>query len=258
MWRFFLLVLYLTTANSFHNHFAVRSVPKSKCLLKEQTQTEDKTISAEKPKSFVNDVMRPYAMKLHTRDQAPKEGQQAPQRPVTAWEPTREGYLKFLVDSLAVYEQLESTVKSDPRLKILQNNGLERSEELKEDIEWMLKYDNTLSRLEVGPAGSEYVSLLNSLSKESLPKYMCHYYNQYFAHTAGGIMMGKMFSQKLLDGAVLKFYTWKVPDVKVLLDDTKKRIDSVAETWTEEEKEQCLQETMTCFKYSGNLLSYMK
>ena len=39
------------------------------------------------------------AMKLHTRDQAPKEGQQPAQKPVSKWEPGREEYLQFLVDS---------------------------------------------------------------------------------------------------------------------------------------------------------------
>ena len=39
------------------------------------------------------------AMKLHTRDQAPKEGQQPAEKPVSKWEPGREEYLQFLVDS---------------------------------------------------------------------------------------------------------------------------------------------------------------
>jgi heme oxygenase len=38
-------------------------------------------------------------MKLHTRDQAPKEGQQPAEKPVSKWEPGREEYLQFLVDS---------------------------------------------------------------------------------------------------------------------------------------------------------------
>ena len=38
-------------------------------------------------------------MKLHTRDQAPKEGQRPAEKPVSKWEPGREEYLQFLVDS---------------------------------------------------------------------------------------------------------------------------------------------------------------
>ena len=73
--------------------------------------------TAEKPqkrypgesKGFVEE-MRFVAMKLHTRDQA-KEGEKVtkePQEgPVAKWEPTVEGYLKFLVDSKLVYDTLD-------------------------------------------------------------------------------------------------------------------------------------------------------
>ena len=60
--------------------------------------------------SFVQNEMRAYAMKLHTRDQAPREGQQKAEKPFTAWEPKRENYLQFLVDSLVVYETLDNIV----------------------------------------------------------------------------------------------------------------------------------------------------
>lgn len=60
-------------------------------------------------KGFVEE-MRFVAMKLHTRDQA-KEGEKEPQgQPVAKWEPTVEGYLKFLVDSKLVYDTLETIV----------------------------------------------------------------------------------------------------------------------------------------------------
>ena len=37
--------------------------------------------------------MRAYAMKLHTKEQAPKEGQaEEPSKPMSKWEPTRELY----------------------------------------------------------------------------------------------------------------------------------------------------------------------
>lgn len=60
-------------------------------------------------KGFVEE-MRAVAMKLHTRDQA-KEGEKEPEgKPVARWEPTVEGYLRFLVDSKVVYDTLESIV----------------------------------------------------------------------------------------------------------------------------------------------------
>lgn len=73
--------------------------------------------TAEKPKKrypgekkgFVEE-MRFVAMKLHTRDQA-KEGEKEPDtQPVAKWEPSIEGYLRFLVDSKVVYDTLESIV----------------------------------------------------------------------------------------------------------------------------------------------------
>ena len=52
------------------------------------------------------------------------------------------------------------------------------------------------------------------MASESIPKFMCHYYNHYFAHTAGGRMIGRRMADKLLDGNTLKFYQWE-GDVKV-------------------------------------------
>lgn len=63
-------------------------------------------------KGFVEE-MRFVAMRLHTREQA-KEGEKetkAPEeRPVAKWEPTVEGYLRFLVDSKLVYDTLEGII----------------------------------------------------------------------------------------------------------------------------------------------------
>ena len=36
--------------------------------------------------SFVQDELRPYAMRLHSRDQAPREGTMPAQKPFTKWE----------------------------------------------------------------------------------------------------------------------------------------------------------------------------
>ena len=71
-------------------------------------------------KGFVEE-MRFVAMKLHSRDQA-KEGEKEPQgKPVAQWEPTVEGYLKFLVDSKLVYDTLEGIIaKADyPECKFI-------------------------------------------------------------------------------------------------------------------------------------------
>lgn len=77
--------------------------------------------TAEKPrkkypgeaKGFVEE-MRFVAMKLHTREQAKegeKQAKQPEEKPVAKWEPTVEGYLRFLVDSKLVYDTLENIVE---------------------------------------------------------------------------------------------------------------------------------------------------
>lgn len=64
-------------------------------------------------KGFVEE-MRFVAMKLHTKDQA-KEGEKEPvDQPLAKWEPSVEGYLKFLVDSKLVYDTLERIVEKAP------------------------------------------------------------------------------------------------------------------------------------------------
>jgi heme oxygenase (biliverdin-producing, ferredoxin) len=61
-------------------------------------------------KPFVEE-MRAVAMKLHTKDQA-REGEKEPQAPpVAKWEPSVEGYLRFLVDSKLVFQTLEAIVE---------------------------------------------------------------------------------------------------------------------------------------------------
>ena len=110
---------------------------------------------------------------------------------------------------------------------------------------------------EVGSAGSEYSVFLESLPDESNPKFMNHYYNFYFAHTAGGRMIGRKMADALLEGKELEFYRWR-SDVKGLLGAVSKDIDRMAATWSREEKDECLEETSTAFKLGGAMLKYLK
>lgn len=215
-------------------------------------------MSTEKKKiSFVNDELRPYAMKLHTKDQAPREGQQPAQTPFAKWEIGRQDYLNFLVDSLKVYETFERIIGEKPELEALRNIGIERSEALKKDIAWFPSFDSSLTVPECGEYGLKYSAHLEGLVENDMPKFMCHYYNHYFAHTAGGRMIGAKMAEKLLDKQVLEFYKWE-GDVRAYLDNARMAIDAMATSWNEEEKQACLEETMACFKYSGSLMSYMK
>ena len=45
-----------------------------------------------------------------------REGQQPASVPVKMWEPSRKDYLKFLVDSLVVYETFEDIISHEPTL----------------------------------------------------------------------------------------------------------------------------------------------
>lgn len=47
-------------------------------------------------------------------------------------------------------------------------------------------------------------------------------------------------------------------DVKQLLEDAKSKIDVIAETWSAEEKQACLEETIACFRFGGSLMVYLK
>jgi heme oxygenase len=166
--------------------------------------------------SFVQDDLRTYAMKLHTRDQAPKEGKEPAKVPFNKWEYGRAEYLQFLVDSLVVYEAFDQVVASHAVLASLKSTGLERVAALKEDIAWMVKNDPSLTVPSCGPSGKAYAEFIKQIADESIPKFICHYYNHYFAHTAGGRMIGKTVADKILDGFLLKFYQWD-GDVKVIL-----------------------------------------
>ena len=141
-------------------------------------------------------------MRLHTREQSPREGQ-APTKKMEPYTPTRADYLAFLVDSKHVYEAFEAMVNERGDLAVFRNTGLERTQALEQDIEFMVQ-EYGLERPDVGLPGQNYARMLRSL--RSVPEFVCHFYNFYFAHTAGGRMIGKQMSALLLNKKTLKFY----------------------------------------------------
>jgi hypothetical protein len=135
-------------------------------------------------KGFIETELRGQAMKLHTRSQAPKEGQ-ASEKPREPYIPTHADYLHFLVDSQHVYQALEDVVNDHEELALFRNTGLERVAPLETDIEFMTS-EYKLERPQVGQPGLNYAQEIRRMGKEGLiPEFMCHYYNHYFAHTAG-------------------------------------------------------------------------
>ncbi|CAN4096532.1 unnamed protein product [Withania somnifera] len=133
------------------------------------------------------------------------------------WEPSVEGYLKFLVDSKLVFDTLEKIVAKAPfpDYAEFRNTGLERSEALSKDLEWFRQQVHAIP----GPStpGLSYAGYLEELSEKDPQAFICHFYNTYFAHSAGGRMIGR-------------------------------------KNWTREEKNRCLEETEKSFKFSGSIL----
>ncbi|XP_028801254.1 heme oxygenase 1, chloroplastic-like isoform X2 [Neltuma alba] len=200
--------------------------------------------------------MRFVAMKLHTKVQA-KEGEkeisQPEERSVVKWEPTTDGYLRFLVDSKLVFDTLEKIVSDAvfPYYAEFRNTGLERSASLAKDLEWFREQGHTIP--EPSSPGLTYAQYLKESSVKHPQAFICHFYNIYFAHFAGGRMVGKKVAEKILDKKVLEFYKWD-GQLAQMLQNVRDKLDKVAEEWTREEKNHCLEETKKSFKLSGEVL----
>ncbi|KAJ8637586.1 hypothetical protein MRB53_011853 [Persea americana] len=204
-------------------------------------------------KGFVEE-MRFVAMKLHTRDQAKEGEKEDPDvQPLAKWEPSIEGYIRFLVDSKVVYDTLESIVNKAayPVYAEFRNTGLERSEKLSKDLEWFKEQGHAIP--EPSSPGTSYSSYLKELAEKLPPAFICHFYNVYFAHTAGGQMIGKKVAGKILDSKQLEFYKWD-GDFSQLLQNAREKLNRVTQSWSREEKDSCLEETEKSFKYSGEIL----
>lgn len=67
--------------------------------------------------------------------------------------------------------------------------GLERSESLKEDLEWFKEKGYSIP--EPSSPGLTYAQYLKELSVKDPQAFICHFYNIYFAHSAGGRMIGR-------------------------------------------------------------------
>ena len=69
-------------------------------------------------------------------------------------------------------------------------------------------------------------SFLKEVSQKEPQVFICHFYNTYFAHTAGGRMIGSKVSQMILDNKQLNFYKYD-SDVKELLNKVRDDINEV-------------------------------
>lgn len=132
------------------------------------------------------------------------------------------------------------------------STGLERSGALERDISYMVKTWALKADPPTGP-GLAYAAFLRNLAEMSPPAFLCHYYNFYFAHTAGGRMIGAQVSKLALDMWMGDFYKWD-GEVKDLVASVREKLNEVADSWSRDEKDSCLRETPRTFSYSGTLL----
>lgn len=171
----------------------------------------------------------------------------------SGWEVTLEGYVKYLVDSKLVFDCVEGIVDRAPHPSYAEfrNTGLERSEKLAKDLKWFAEQGCEVP--EPSSPGKSYSQYLEELAENNPPAFLCHFYNIYFAHTAGGQMIGRQVASKILDGKELEFHKWD-GDLPQMLKNVKEKLNKVAEGWSRQQKNRCLAETDKSFKYSGNLI----
>jgi heme oxygenase len=207
--------------------------------------------------SFIDTELRAAAMKLHTRSQAPKEGQAPEKKPKREpYVTTHDDYMAFLVDSQHVYKAIEDVVSDREELAVFRNSPLDRVEALDKDIDFMEK-EYSIKKPNVGRFGQDYATVIRKLGKDgAIAEFLCHYYNFYFAHTAGGRMIGKQMSALLLDKKTLEFYKWD-GNINEIKDRVKGDIEDMVANWSPEERKRCTDETAAAFRGGGALNSYL-
>lgn len=262
---FIVLILGLTSLNEHVDAFTVSPSSQTSGMRSFAFQLNHHpggSTTTTAPVGFIDTELRGAAMKLHTRSQSPKEGQvEDKPKPAEPYVPTHLDYLRFLVDSQHVYEAFEEVVQMEelaPELAPFVNTGLERTKGLETDIEF-ISWEYDVERPEVGKFGIAYAEKIREISKkgkEGIPEFMCHYYNYYFAHTAGGRMIGKQMAALLLDKKTLEFYKWE-GNLNQIKGDVKESIEKMAVEWSREEKDMCVDATMDAFRGGGGINAYL-
>ncbi|KAJ4831611.1 hypothetical protein Tsubulata_014825 [Turnera subulata] len=171
----------------------------------------------------------------------------------TTWLPSMEGFVKYLVDSQLVFRTIERIVDEydDVSYAHFRKTGLERAGGLAKDLEWLSQQGILVP--EASHPGVSYAQHLEQLAKESPPLFLCHFYNIYFAHIAGGQVISRQVSKKLLEGRELEFFRWE-GDVQEQLECVREKLNMLGEHWTRDEKNNCLEETKMAFESLANIV----
>ncbi|XP_073135378.1 probable inactive heme oxygenase 2, chloroplastic [Henckelia pumila] len=170
-----------------------------------------------------------------------------------SWEPSMEGFLKYLVDSKLVFDTIEHIVdeSSDVSYVYFRKTGLERSNGLSKDLEWLRLQGNLIPQ--PSNPGTVYARYLEELAEKSRPLFLSHFYNIYFSHIAGGQMIAKQVSERLLEGRELEFYRWE-GDAEELLRGVREKLNALGEHWSRDEKNKCLREATKTFRFLGQIV----
>ncbi|KAL0696055.1 hypothetical protein Bca4012_063235 [Brassica carinata] len=170
------------------------------------------------------------------------------------WSPSKEGFLNFLVDSKLVFDTIERIVdeSEDVSYAYFRRTGLERCESLERDLEWF-RTTHDLAIPEPSQVGVSYAKYLEEEAKENAALFLSHFYSIYFSHIAGGQVIVRRVSEKLLEGKELEFVGWE-GDAQDLLKGVREKLNVLGEHWTRDEKNKCLKETAKAFKYMGQIV----
>ncbi|EXB75605.1 putative inactive heme oxygenase 2 [Morus notabilis] len=169
------------------------------------------------------------------------------------WHPTMEGFLNYLVDSQLVFSTVERIVddSNDVAYAYFRKTGLERSEGLSRDIECFRQKGMVIP--EPSNPGVSYSKYLEQLAERSAPLFLCHFYNIYFSHIAGGQVIVQQLSEKLLDGRELEFSKWE-GNVQELLRGVREKLNMLGEHWSRDQKNKCLREASKSFRFQGQIV----
>ncbi|KAI3460252.1 hypothetical protein Pfo_016915 [Paulownia fortunei] len=169
------------------------------------------------------------------------------------WQPSMEGFLKYLVDSELVFRTVERIVdeSSDVSYVYFRKTGLERSDCISKDLGWLREQGNVIPQ--PSNPGVTYVQYLEELAEKSPPLFLCHFYNIYFSHIAGGQVIAKQVSKKLLEGRELEFYKWE-GNAEELLRGVREKLNALGEHWSRDEINKCLRETTKAFRFLGQIV----
>ncbi|KAI3908054.1 hypothetical protein MKW98_003699 [Papaver atlanticum] len=238
------------------SHGRILHVPSiSRAIVASANMNKNDEYHKQKNMTFVEEL-RSVAMKLHVKDPSRKGGNNETMAQILMKEkPSLHGYVNFLVDSKVVYDALEKIVTDTDYSSYaeLRNTGLERSGALAKDLEWFTEEMG----IQIPPpttAGIAYASYLEEVAVKNPKAIFCHFYDIYFGLAAGGRMLGKRASEKILEKKELEFYKWNNGELSELLQNARERLNKVAQSWSREEKDRCLEETEISFKYSEDIM----